>query len=210
MYLSIAAAAVLPAPMARITVAAPVTASPPAYTPSMEVRPCSSAMIWPRFCGLKTWRGGFQQRVRGSTEGHDNAYRHRNIEFAALNDDRAASAGSVRLAELHLYAATCRRPSRSSGHAGRRRPSVKSLPGSSASWKMMPSSFACSTSSLRAGSSAIAAAVDDVHVLRAETLCGIVAASMATLPPPTTATLFACWIGVVDIIAVSLHQVDCG
>ena len=43
MYSSIAAAARLPAPMARITVAAPVTASPPANTPSLEVMPCSSS-----------------------------------------------------------------------------------------------------------------------------------------------------------------------
>ena len=43
MYSSIAAAALLPAPMARITVAAPVTASPPANTPSLEVMPCSSS-----------------------------------------------------------------------------------------------------------------------------------------------------------------------
>jgi len=40
------AAAVLPAPMARMTVAAPVTASPPANTPGREVWPvASSAMI---------------------------------------------------------------------------------------------------------------------------------------------------------------------
>ena len=38
-------AAFLPAPIARITVAAPVTASPPAYTPSFVVFPVSSAMI---------------------------------------------------------------------------------------------------------------------------------------------------------------------
>ncbi len=43
MYSSIAAAARLPAPIARITVAAPVTASPPANTPSLEVMPCSSS-----------------------------------------------------------------------------------------------------------------------------------------------------------------------
>ena len=35
-------AAAFPAPIARITVAAPVTASPPAYTPSLEVAPVSS------------------------------------------------------------------------------------------------------------------------------------------------------------------------
>ena len=50
MYSSIAAAAVLPAPIARITVAAPVTASPPAYTPSRDVRPCSSVIMPPHFC----------------------------------------------------------------------------------------------------------------------------------------------------------------
>ena len=45
---SIAAAAALPAPIARITVAAPVTTSPPAYTWSFEVLPVSSsAMIQP-------------------------------------------------------------------------------------------------------------------------------------------------------------------
>ena len=50
MYLSIAAAAFLPAPIARITVAAPVTASPPANTPGLDVAPSSSATIPPNFC----------------------------------------------------------------------------------------------------------------------------------------------------------------
>ena len=45
-YSSIPFAAAFPAPMARITVAAPVTASPPANTPAFEVAPfSSSAMI---------------------------------------------------------------------------------------------------------------------------------------------------------------------
>ena len=44
-YSSIPFAAALPAPMARITVAAPVTASPPAYTPSLVVLPVSSSAI---------------------------------------------------------------------------------------------------------------------------------------------------------------------
>ena len=47
-YSSIAFAAVFPAPIAEITVAAPVTASPPAYTPSIDVRPssfCESASL---------------------------------------------------------------------------------------------------------------------------------------------------------------------
>ena len=46
-YSSMAFAAVLPAPIARITVAAPVTASPPAKTPSLEVAPVASLTIIP-------------------------------------------------------------------------------------------------------------------------------------------------------------------
>ena len=42
-YSSIPFAAALPAPIARITVAAPVTASPPAYTASFDVCPLSSS-----------------------------------------------------------------------------------------------------------------------------------------------------------------------
>ena len=45
MYSCIALAAFLPAPIADITVAAPVTASPPANTPCLEVIPFSSATI---------------------------------------------------------------------------------------------------------------------------------------------------------------------
>ena len=40
-YSSMAAAAFLPAPMARMTVAAPVSASPPANTPSRELETVS-------------------------------------------------------------------------------------------------------------------------------------------------------------------------
>ena len=46
-YSSMAFAACLPAPMARMTVAAPVAASPPAKTPSTEVCPASSAATQP-------------------------------------------------------------------------------------------------------------------------------------------------------------------
>ena len=42
-YSSIATAAFLPAPIARITVAAPVTMSPPAYTPGTDVAPVSGS-----------------------------------------------------------------------------------------------------------------------------------------------------------------------
>ena len=42
-----AVAAFLPAPIARITVAAPVTASPPAYTAFLEVLPVLSSITIP-------------------------------------------------------------------------------------------------------------------------------------------------------------------
>jgi len=45
MYSWMPFAAALPAPMARITVAAPVTASPPANTPSRDVWPFSSSAM---------------------------------------------------------------------------------------------------------------------------------------------------------------------
>ena len=45
MYSSMALAACLPAPMARMTVAAPVTASPPAYTALRVVRPSSPLVM---------------------------------------------------------------------------------------------------------------------------------------------------------------------
>ena len=44
---------VFPAPMARIIVAAPVTASPPAKTSGFEVAPCSSIMMHPRLFVLR-------------------------------------------------------------------------------------------------------------------------------------------------------------
>ena len=44
---SMASAPFLPAPMARITVAAPVAASPPAKMPGQEVQPFSSAATQP-------------------------------------------------------------------------------------------------------------------------------------------------------------------
>ena len=47
MYSSMLFAPVLPAPIARMTVAEPVTASPPANTPSRAVRPPSSASMPP-------------------------------------------------------------------------------------------------------------------------------------------------------------------
>ena len=61
-YSSIAAAAFLPAPIALITVAAPVTISPPANTPAIEVAPASSATMLPR---LLTSRSGVVCLISG-------------------------------------------------------------------------------------------------------------------------------------------------
>ena len=68
-----ACAAFLPAPMARITVAAPVTASPPAYTPSRVVRPLSSSHDQAAVAvGLQPRRGGADERVGAGADGHDH------------------------------------------------------------------------------------------------------------------------------------------
>ena len=102
MYSSIAAAARLPAPMARITVAAPVTASPPANTPSLEVMPSlvvshDAALA----VGLQARGGVADQRVRAGADRRDNAVQIEH-KLAALDRDRTAAAGGVRLAQLHL------------------------------------------------------------------------------------------------------------
>ena len=157
--------------------------------------------------GLKTRGGGFQQRVRGSTEGHDNAI-HRNIEFAALNDDRAASAGSVRLAKLHFYASNTGDPAvirvtrvgdvrRQNLYRVRQRVEDDAL-------------FLCVLHFfLTCRQFCHAAAVDDVHVLRAETLCG-----SRSVHGHVTAADDRHVFRVLDrrsgIIAVSLHQVAAG
>ena len=64
MYSCIALAARLPAPMALMIVVAPLTTSPPAYTPSMLVRPVSSSttmvfhLVVSRF-SVVLWMTGF-------------------------------------------------------------------------------------------------------------------------------------------------------
>ena len=63
MYSSMAFAAALPAPMALMTVAAPVTASPPAYTPSRLVLP-SSPSVTMQPCLLVS-KPGVVERISG-------------------------------------------------------------------------------------------------------------------------------------------------
>ena len=75
----------------------------------------------------------------------------------------------------------------------------------------MPSSIACSTSSFRAGSSFKTCGGRRWRPLPRPVACAQRAASIATLPPPTTATRFAVHDRrVVLSAAISLHQVDCG
>lgn len=98
-------AACLPAPMARMTVAAPVTASPPAYTPfaagQTVIAVGDDAAVLVR---LKARRGMADERVRAGADGHDHRV-HIQHKFAAFLDDRAAAAGGIRFAQLHLHAA---------------------------------------------------------------------------------------------------------
>ena len=110
---SIPFAAALPAPIARITVAAPVTASPPAYTPSLDgltgllISDDTFSLV-----DIQTDGGGRNQRVRRSTKGHDNGI-DIDLELRTRNLYRTSSSGCIRLAKLHADAAACRLPSRS-------------------------------------------------------------------------------------------------
>jgi len=73
MYLSIEAAACLPAPIAKMTVAAPVTASPPAHTPSFDVASVSSSTtIPPHEWHLRSGVVSRQQRVSRLPDGRQS------------------------------------------------------------------------------------------------------------------------------------------
>ena len=75
-YASIPFAAAFPAPIARMTVAAPVTASPPANTPLLDGSTvfflCHDTLSAVR---LKSLCRGGNQRVRRSSERHDDRVR---------------------------------------------------------------------------------------------------------------------------------------
>ena len=136
----------MPAPMDRITVAAPVTASPPAYTPSRLVSPpSSSVMMQPR---LLVSSPGVVLRISG-------------LGLVPM----ATITASTSISKAESFTGTGRRRPLSSGSpssiAMQRRPHTKPFSSPSTSMgsdrvlKAMPSSWACSTSSLRAGSSFI-------------------------------------------------------
>ena len=108
-YASMARAAARPAPMARITVAAPVTASPPAKTPGREVAPCASASIQPRRSVRSPFGGGGDQRVGRRAERHHD-HVAREVELRAGFRHGRPAAALVRLAQLHFHAAQAADP----------------------------------------------------------------------------------------------------
>ena len=143
MYLWMASAAVLPAPIAKITVAAPVTTSPPANTPGREVAPNSSATIPPHRC---VSRPVVVDLIKGLGE--------------VPIDIMTVSAGIT--SSLSAFSTGRRRPE-SSGSPNsistQRTPATQRLSspvistGLVRKQKRIPSSLACSTSSARAGNS---------------------------------------------------------
>ena len=142
---SIAFAAVFPAPIARMTVAAPVTASPPAQTPSSEVLPVSSTTTMPprrlisspAVVDLISGLGEVPMDMITQSQSRMNS--EPGISTEERLPEASGSPSSVlmhRMLETHPFSSE----RISSGLASRR--------------NCTPSSIACSTSSARAGSSA--------------------------------------------------------
>ena len=104
-YVSIARAARRPAPIAEMTVAPPVTMSPPAKTPAFCVAPV--AVVREDVAPLvdrQVRRRVADERVGALADGEH----HRvdlDVELGALDRHRAAAAGRVRLAQFHPDAA---------------------------------------------------------------------------------------------------------
>ncbi len=144
---------------------------------------------------VQSLRSGFNQRIGRRADGHDHAV-HIQHKLRTRLLDRPASSGGIRLAQLHLD--TLHAASQSPSH----RP--EPLPDCTAVLKMIPSSSACSTSSLRAGSSSMPRRYT-IYTSFAPRRLAHRAASIATLPPPTTAPLLAFLIGVEGSLSISLH-----
>ena len=90
----------LPAPIARITVAAPVTASPPANTNALEVCPLSSsATMHFLLFDLQTFCCRSNQWVRRSTKRHDHCIQV-NIILRSRNLNWTSSSGCIRLTQV--------------------------------------------------------------------------------------------------------------
>ena len=143
MYLSMAAAARRPAPIARMTVAAPVTASPPANTPSRVVAPSASATMQPR---REVSRPAVVEAISGLgdvpsamiTTSHSISKSDPGLTTGAR---RPLSSGSPSVISTHEMPRTrpCSSPSMRVGLVSMR--------------NSMPSSLAWCTSSARAGNS---------------------------------------------------------
>ena len=170
--------------MARITVAAPVTASPPAKTPGRVVAPESSATRQPR-------RVVSSPCVVLEISGFGDVPRAMMTVSVGISNSepgmgtglrRPLSSGSPSSIRMHFRARTqpFSSPSTSTG--------LVSMS------KMMPSCMAWWTSSRRAGSSASVRRY--TMWTSAPRRSAVRAASMATLPPPTTHTFLPAWIGV--------------
>ena len=170
--------------MARITVAAPVTASPPANTPGRVVTPFSSATRQP-----------LRVTSRPSVV----------LEINGLGDvPRAMITVSVSISNsLPGMGTGLRRPlSSGSPSSMRMQRNARTQPFSSpkistglvSMSNTIPSSMAWCTSSRRAGSSASVRLY--TMCTSAPSLNAVRAASMATLPPPTTQTFLPACMGV--------------
>ena len=96
----IAWAAWRPAPMAEMTVAPPVTISPPAKTPFLVVARLSwSTSSVPRRVNSRS-EVPAQQRV-GAVANGDHRQIKRHLEFRTFNWDRTSAAAAVRLTQFH-------------------------------------------------------------------------------------------------------------
>ena len=148
------AAASLPAPIAEITVAAPVTASPPAYTASRLVSPSSSTTkpplrltSRPLVVFLISGFGLVPSAMMTASTSSSNSLPSTGIGLLL-----PLASGSPSSILMHLMAFT--NPFLGSlGSSGLLNPRIST--GLFSSLKSMPSSIACSTSSFLAGSSSI-------------------------------------------------------
>ena len=155
------AAARLPSPMARMTVARAaddVAAGEDAGHAGHAVLVDDDVAP---LVELEVRRGRGEQRVGPRADGHDDHVAV-DVELAARDGHRAAPAGRVRLAQLHLWHSHARSPSPS-----RRR---GSRTGAARISKLMPSSSAWWTSSRAGRHLVLAAAVDDDGLVGAQAL----------------------------------------
>lgn len=90
--------------MARITVAAPVTASPAGKNPRTRGRARFIGHQTAPAVGFQSGRGGGQQRIGRGAERHDYDVA-RDLEIRALLHHGGAASALIRLAEGHFHAA---------------------------------------------------------------------------------------------------------